>query len=208
MHDYSIDNHPKDKILFFLALIAITTTPLINNLVKEFLVFVGVNTGWSSIPATVIPVFAFFGGLYWLFNKHLWKISFLRRFLLVPDLNGKWSIDGKTSLKEGKEADYVWGGEITVTQSWSKILIHIKTKQSSSKSVSASIHLDEGIGYKLLYQYENIPNADELELLKHSGTAELLFDLECLTANGHYYTDRHRNTVGTMKLRKVTNEPS
>ncbi|MCK5832029.1 MAG: hypothetical protein KAH20_17190 [Methylococcales bacterium] len=208
MHDYSIDNHPKEKILFFLALIAITVTPFINNLSKTILDYAEATAGWSSIPVTVIPVFAIFGGLYWLFNKYLWRISFLRKFLLVPDFNGEWVVEGKTTLKEGKEADFIWSGEITITQSWSKIYIYIKTKQSSSKSVSASIHIDEGVGYKVLYQYENIPNADELELLKHSGSAELLFDLSCLSAKGHYYTDRHRNTVGILELRKKENEPT
>jgi hypothetical protein len=204
VHDYSIDNHPKEKILFALAFIAIVSAPILNSSVQIILISLGTKTGWSSI--TAIPVFGLFGFLYWLFNKYFWRISWLRKFLLVPDLNGKFVVDGLTTLKNGNAAEYSWCGVVTVTQSWSKILIHMQAKQSSSKSVSASIHLEDSVGYRLLYHYENDPAADQLELKKHTGTAELLFDLEGLTANGHYYTDQHRNTVGIMELRKSQND--
>jgi hypothetical protein len=206
VHDYSIGNHPKEKILFALAFIAIVSAPILNSSVQLILNSLGTKTGWSSIPITAIPVFGLFGFLYWLFNKYLWRVSWLRKFLLVPDLNGKWVVDGITTLKNGNEAEYAWSGVITVTQSWSKILIHVQAKQSTSRSVSASIHLEDSVGYRLLYHYENDPAADQLELKKHTGSAELLFDIAGLTAKGHYYTDQHRNTVGIMKLRKSQND--
>ncbi|MDO9041121.1 MAG: hypothetical protein Q7U64_02105 [Desulfocapsaceae bacterium] len=206
MHDYSIDNHPKEKILFVLAFLAIALAPILNSIVQNVLKTIGASAGWSSAPITAIPVFGLFGLLYWIFNKYLWRISMFRKFLLVPDLNGKWTVEGSTTLKNGKEVEYAWGGVFTVTQSWSKILIYLQASQSASKSVSASIHLEDSVGHRLLYQYENEPSADQLELKKHSGSAELLFDIEGLTAKGHYYTDQHRNTVGTMKLRKSEND--
>lgn len=201
MHDYSIGKNPKETVLFILALVAVFFTPKLNSFIQEL----GISTGWYTATATTVSVFVWFGLVYWFFNKHLWKCAWLRKFLLVPDLDGKWLVEGMTVLKNGSKADFKWDGTITVTQSWSKILIHLQTNQSASKSVSASIHHVDGIGYTLLYQYENAPAADQLELAKHSGSVELLFDLECLSAEGHYYTDQHRNTIGTMKLRKVTN---
>lgn len=206
MHDYSIDNHPKDKVLFFLAFIAIASAPGINTLFQDFLQWLEASTGWVNSVTTAIPVFALFGFFYWIFNKFLWRVSTLRRILLVPDINGKWSVDGLTTLKNGTEAEIEWRGTITITQSWSKILIHLQTPQSSSKSVSGSIHLDEGVGYRVLYQYQNAPSADQHDLEKHSGSVELMFDLEGSSAKGYYYTDQHRNTVGTMQLRKLKNE--
>lgn len=200
MHDYSIDKHPKEKILFFLALIAITTAPLLQDLADNFVSYLQVSTGWSSAPVVAIPVFAIFAGLYFLFNKYLWRIDRLRRILLVPDLNGTWVCQGQTTLKNGKPVNYEWNAIVTITQSWSKILIHLKTSQSESKSISASIFHEDGVGYRLLYQYNNNPNADELDLQNHSGSAELLFTEDTTVAEGSYYTDRHRTTVGTMKL--------
>ncbi|MCB1824403.1 MAG: hypothetical protein H6974_15555 [Gammaproteobacteria bacterium] len=202
MHDYSIDKHPKEKILFFLALIAITTAPLLQDLADKIVAYLQVNTGWSSAPVVAVPVFAIFAGLYFLFNKYLWRVDRLRRILLVPDLNGTWDCKGQTTLKNGVEADYQWNATITITQSWSKILIHLKTTQSESKSISASIFHEDGVGYRLLYQYNNNPNANELDLLNHSGSAELLFSEDMSSASGSYFTDRHRTTVGTMNLTK------
>lgn len=205
MHDYSIDNHPKEKILFFLAFVAILSAPIINSTAQQLIENLGASSGWPSSTVTAIPVFVVFGALYWSFNKYLWRIPMLRMFLLVPDMNGKWSVEGLTTLKNGENADYKWEGEIVVTQSWSRIIIYLKTDQSSSSSVSASIHHEDGVGYRLLYQYENTPGADQLELEKHSGAVELLINLDSQTAEGNYYTDRHRNTVGVIKLRKLKN---
>ncbi len=202
MHDYSIDKHPKQKVLFFLALVAITSAPIIKELAEYLVSLLEVSTGWSSAPVVAVPVFGLFAGLYFLFDKYLWKISWLRKVLLVPDLNGKWRCNGHTNLKNAEQVDYDWNATVSITQSWSKILIHLNTSQSESKSISASIYHEAGVGYRLLYQYNNKPNANELDLNNHSGSAELLFTEDTVSASGSYYTDRHRTTVGTMILER------
>ena len=202
MHDYSIDKHPKEKVLFFLALVAITSAPIIKELAEYLVSLLEVSTGWSSAPVVAVPVFGLFAGLYFLFDKYLLKISWLRKVLLVPDLNGKWRCNGHTNLKNAEQVDYDWNATVSITQSWSKILIHLNTSQSESKSISASIYHEAGVGYRLLYQYNNKPNANELDLNNHSGSAELLFTEDTVSASGSYYTDRHRTTVGTMILER------
>ena len=202
MHDYSIDKHPKEKVLFFLALVAITSAPIIKELAEYLVSLLEVSTGWSSAPVVAVPVFGLFAGLYFLFDKYLWKISWLRKVLLVPDLNGKWRCNGHTNLKNAEQVDYDWNATVSITQSWSKILIHLNTSQSESKSISASIYHEAGVGYRLLYQYNNKPNANELDLNNHSGSAELLFTEDTVSASGSYYTDRHRTTAGTMILER------
>lgn len=202
MHDYSIDKHPKEKVLFFLALVAITSAPIIKELAEYLVSLLEVSTGWSSAPVVAVPVFGLFAGLYFLFDKYLWKISWFRKVLLVPDLNGKWRCNGHTNLKNAEQVDYDWNATVSITQSWSKILIHLNTSQSESKSISASIYHEAGVGYRLLYQYNNKPNANELDLNNHSGSAELLFTEDTVSASGSYYTDRHRTTVGTMILER------
>lgn len=202
MHDYSIDKHPKEKVLFLLALIAITAAPVIKGLAEYLVLLLEVSTGWSSAPVVAVPVFGLFAGLYFLFDKYFWKISGFRKMLLVPDLNGKWSCKGHTTMKNAEAVDYNWNATVSITQSWSKILIHLNTGQSESKSISASIFHEAGIGYRVLYQYNNRPNADELDLTNHSGSAELLFSENTDSASGSYFTDRHRTTVGTMMLKR------
>jgi hypothetical protein len=76
----------------------------------------------------------------------------------------------------------------------------MKTGASMSNSVSASLFHEVGIGYRLLYLYESEPYADQLELGKHSGAAEILFAENCSSGEGNYFTDQHRRTVGTLRL--------
>jgi hypothetical protein len=204
MHDYSIDNHPKEKVLFGLAFIAISAAPSLNRLIQQLIEALELTEKLGSPAVTAIPVFALFGLVYWVFDKYLWRIPFARRLLLVPDLNGKWAVSGSTALQKGECVDFRWDGELTVSQSWSKMRVHLRTKQSTSNSVAASLHHEAGIGYKLLYQYENSPSADQIELNKHSGAVELLFDLKVSSASGHYYTDQHRDTVGTMNVTRTS----
>lgn len=202
MHDYSIDNHPKEKILFGLAFIAITAAPVLNVAVEAGLATVEALSGVPAPPVTAVPVFALFIGLYQLFNRKLWKRAWVRKFLLVPDLNGEWACDGEMRLKNGQKANFQWEGKIVITQSWSKILVHLQTKTSSSKSVSASIFHDKRVGYRLQYYYKNDPTAAALDLNKHDGFAEILFAEDCRSGEGNYFTDQHRQTVGTMSVTK------
>jgi len=199
MHDYSIDRHPKEKVIFFLSVTAVTITPLVNAVIKSICDKLGLI---GELAATTIPVSLFFAFIYWLFDEKLWKVALCRRFMLVPDLNGDWSCDGKQFLKQGKQVELFWKAEIKVIQSWSKIIVNLKTAQSQSRSVTASIRREPGSGYRLVFVYENSPNADERALHRHTGTCELIFDQKCLGADGFYFTDHDRNTVGTMKLVK------
>lgn len=202
MHDYAIDRHPKQKVLFALSFLSITITPFVNSTLSQAASSLGYSNAWVTTIGTAVPVFVMFGLLYLFFDRYLWKWAPLRKLLLVPDLNGIWRCEGETALKKGEPADFTWQSTITISQSWSKMLIHLKTEQSSSSSTSASIFHEQGVGYRLLYQYKNEPRADELELSNHAGSAEIKFSEDCLTGEGHYYTDQHRNTVGTMSLRR------
>ena len=203
MHDYSIDRHPKQKILFILAFIAITATPTINSLFVSIATRIGLEAGWITTLGTVLPVSVLFGSLYLLFDRYLWKWTILRRVMLVPDLNGKWECRGKTVLRKGESVEFKWEGTLTITQSWSKVLVHLSTSQASSRSVAASIFHDQGVGYRLLYQYKNEPKPGEGELRIHAGSVEMAFDETCENGSGHYFTDSHRNTVGVMELNRI-----
>ncbi len=202
MHDYAIDRHPKQNVLFVLAFLAILATPALNSALVSLGTKVGLGEGWMTTVGTAVPVTAFFGFLYMLFDRYLWKWSMLRRVLLVPDLNGVWECGGRTALKDGAPVEFKWQGKLTISQSWSKILVHLRTDQSSSRSISASIYHDQGVGYRLLYQYRNEPRAGGDELQIHTGAVEMDFDEACTVGQGHYFTDSHRNTVGVMELKR------
>lgn len=196
MHDYSIDKHPKAKIIFALAFLAIFFAKHINDF------FLCESLKLSLFARMNIPVFAFFSLIYFVFEKYLWKVEVLRKIFLVPDLNGTWSCIGETIIKDGGKTSIKWKGNLTITQSWSKIAICLSSKNSESKSLAASIKHEPGSGYRLVYQYSNNPNLNETELKIHKGVTELLFDEKAKEASGYYFTDQHRGTVGSIKLRK------
>lgn len=201
MHNYSMDYHPKEKILFVLAFLAILATPFINEIVTTFY-----KTDHTAVKPVVISgfsAFAVFGIIFWGFNQYLWKCALIRKFLLMPDLNGKWVCEGTTLIKGGENTNYPWCGEIHISQSWSKIAIRLKTSISVSRSISASISRMDEQGFKILYNYKNDPTTVQESLNKHDGVAEILFNLSCTEGEGHYYTDQHRSTVGSLKLRRI-----
>lgn len=204
MHDYSIDRSPKVKVLFFLTAAAIFGTPYLNEAIAYGLSYLSLNEGWSK-ATTFVSIFGLFSFLYWCFNKYMWKWGWLRHHLLVPDLNGDWTCQGHQTMKDGKAANTKWTARVTITQSWSHIVVQLRADQSESKSLAASICEEPGAGFRLTYSYANSPDAGNTELHKHTGYVELLVDQEGESAHGSYFTDQHRLTVGTLKLRKVTN---
>lgn len=201
MHDYSIDKHPREAIIFWLSCGAMIITPLLNSIIQTLS-----SIGNWSVPLSGISAFLIFRIILWWFDKYLWKSELFRKAFMVPDLNGVWACEGETIKKNGSDMPKPWEATITITQSWSKILVHLKTNKSGSESTSASITRIEGAGYKLLYSYANDPKKIESGLTRHDGLAEIAFNSECNEADGCYFTDEHRSTAGTMKIRKIENE--
>ena len=202
MHDYSIHSHPKAKIFFVLSFIAISVTPQLNSYLSHAWTFLQ-DRNWVSGAVTAIPVLAVFGLVNLLFEKYLWKVKPFRRIFLVPDLNGHWKCHGNTHIKDGQVVDWKWAGEVEIRQSWSRMTITFRGQNSSSKSVAASISQVGAGDYRLIYNYQNDPKVGEIELQKHGGAAEMVFPESCESAEGSYFTDQHRLTVGAMRWERV-----
>jgi hypothetical protein len=139
--------------------------------------------------------------LYKLLDKSLWRAPLIGKALRVPNLSGKWQVRGLTKTDGGK----AWEGVLTIAQSWDKVRIVLKTDQSQSDSITASIIYDECIGYQLLYHYKNQPKMGEERLYAHIGFAEFCFDEDLSTAEGHYFNAQGRTTYGTMTLKRIVN---
>jgi hypothetical protein len=202
MHDYSIDRSPRVKILFFLSAIAIFLAPKINSWLFNGLEWFRAWSGSTRAIAVAIPTFVLFSALYLAVDRWLWRYRVIRRLLLVPDLNGTWQCEGRTTLRRGEKAEFDWAAKINIVQSWSKISIHLQTSQSSSSSTTASVQ-SHAHGYRLNYTYKNNPRPGEPELSVHDGIAEIEFDPDCIKGSGHYFTDQHRQTSGKMHWKKV-----
>lgn len=159
----------------------------------------------SHLPPSIFSLLGagtIYLGLYKWFDTHLWCYQRIGKILSVPNLSGKWVVEGKSLSDEGRS----WDGELTIVQSWDKVRIHLKTLQSHSDSITASIIHDEGIGYRLLYNYRNQPKLGEEHLRSHIGFADLRFDQTLSMAEGEYFNGHGRTTFGSMIIRKKSND--
>ncbi len=163
-----------------------------------------------GLPVNLPPVLlSFVGagtvflGIYWLFDRYIWKWPKLSAALKVPGLSGEWRCEGQT-INPDKSMGYGWNGTVTIAQTWDRIRVHLATQKSSSDSISAAILHDEISGYRLLYHYRNNPEIRaEADLASHLGFSELVFDKQLTGAQGEYFNGHGRYTFGTMKLTRV-----
>lgn len=146
--------------------------------------------------------------LYALFDRWMWRIPRLSTWLRVPNLSGTWICHGQSLHASDDRPLLAWEGEVEIAQSWDKIQIRLRTRQSVSKSLSAALIYDCTDGYRVLYNYRNDPGIGEPELKGHRGCAELLFRADLTAATGEYFNGHGRYTYGTLTLtRKETTTP-
>lgn len=201
-HEYSIVGHSRTSVGRYLGTVAavvvsaLTATGIgISNLAGT----IGVPT-WAQ-SAFSIPISA--GVTYWLvhllFNRYGWRI--LTWISQVPNVSGTWECSGQTMDDEGA-VKFDWSGTVTISQSWEKIRVNLKTASSGSNSVTAALVPEPDKSWTLFYSYTNEPKIGEPELKRHSGYAELQFDPNITSAEGSYFNGRGRGTFGRMRLNR------
>lgn len=206
-HEYSVIGLDRTSIgrylgaaAGFMASLTATLATLGFDLATRF----GLSDSGSSL--VIFPVnaalFYFLGHLA--FNKWIWRRKLVQETLGVPDLNGEWDCQGVTKDNEGN-VTYKWTATVTITQTWEKIRVYLNTGQSSSRSKSASLVKEPGVGYVLMYSYQNEPRIGEPELRSHVGYCELKLSEDIKSADGDYFNNKGRVTFGRMKLIKKEN---
>lgn len=167
------------------------------------LVDVAKALGWSqNLPPIVLSSVgagAVYGILYWLFDRHAWKLPWFSGVLRVPNLSGRWRCEGQT-INPDKSPGFTWQGEVTIVQSWDRLRVRLKTAQSGSNSIAAALIHDEADGFRLMYNYVNEPKIGETDLRAHRGFSELVFAKDLQTAEGEYFNGYGRYTFGIMRL--------
>ncbi len=189
MNDYSVRGHARERQIYWLAALAFSAMPLLKSL-----------SGWVGVTISVGTA-SLFAGIFWLFDRKVWRWSPVLKFLGFCDLNGTWDVVGQRLNPDGStESD--WSGQMTIVQTWSRIAIVLKSSQSRSISGPASLSREEGFGFRLLYTYSNEPEPDQPALRNHRGTCELVFSETCSDGTGVYFNDQQRLTFGRMQLKK------
>lgn len=197
MHEYALTDHPREKIILVIAVIAL----LISQFISEYL-YAFLKTFMNITMTHSLSLFTIFAIIYFLFNKYIWNLKLFYKLFHFPNLEGEWECTGLSHNIE-KQEDFPWEGVVVIKQSWDKILISIRTKNSSSQSISliGGIKYFPGIGYKLSYHYDNIPNVSNRELRKHDGLCIMTFSEDLTSAEGCYFNNvKDRATYGEMML--------
>lgn len=198
MHDYAIFGHDRSTIGRYLGSISI----ILAGGISQFLAFANKLTGLEAFSKASITTGIVYFVLDWAFNKWAWKIPLFK----IPDINGKWETIGQT-LNEDGGVKFNWNGEIGIEQNWKKILIHLKTENSQSKSYTATLLNKHGsctCGWLLTYSYRNEPELEQSHELKlHKGYCEIELDKDLMSGKASYFNSVGRRTFGTMNLKRV-----
>ena len=185
------------------AIASLVSAAIVAVVLALFNVATWMGIGDAIPPVILIPVGAgaVYSVLYWIFDRHVWKMPLIARWSRVPDLSGRWRCEGRTIASEnsiGRD----WQADVVIVQSWDRIRLRLRTSQSASNSITASMVHDPADGFRLIYSYRNDPKIGEAKLDSHLGFAELLFAPDLLSAQGEYFNGHGRYTFGTLQLTK------
>ena len=100
MNTYEIKGDIRKKVILCITVISLIAGYLLFELSNSIMWLIEIHLpaisdflaeweflGVFSAQITFITMFSFFS---WLFNNHLWRISWINKHLGVPDLNGLW----------------------------------------------------------------------------------------------------------------------
>jgi hypothetical protein len=189
MHSYSIDTEERKNILLFLAIISIVFSWSFYKVLGNYQVSL---PWWVESPSVLF----FYGLLFVIFDKWLWRYLKKIYFVKTPNLNGEWCGNLKSSFDNHSSEVKA---TLKIFQTWTRIKILLTTDQSLSHSETASIIFDAPEGKYLSYQYINEPKSDAVKTMSiHRGTVRLVFDEGKNSLQGEYYSGRDRQNVGSL----------
>lgn len=197
-HEYSVVGHSRSSIGRYLAVAsALLASGLtaIGALWLQFAQSVGLPP-WTNFIAAPVSGGVIYFAVHWAFNKWGWRYLF--QIAGLPNVGGVWDCAGQT-YDEENTVSHQWKAEVTITQSWEKIRVYLRSPQSSSSSVSAALLPEGGGRWMLMYSYRNEPRTGE-PINPHLGYCEMSFEPGAERAEGDYFTARGRATRGRMVL--------
>ena len=197
MHPYATNSSERKNVVVAIALLSVVFGWCLHWVIE----WSGLQLPWWVGAPSVIGSF---GILYQLFDKWLWRIAVFRKIgiVKVPDLNGRWDVEGHTSF----DRNLSYSGESVIQQTWTRISVFMETDDSRSYSLSASLFVEQPEGCILSYEYQNDPKpGTPLTMHAHRGTCVLRVKDSSLL-QGEYYSGRDRQNYGSLLLRRRTGE--
>jgi SMODS-associating 2TM, beta-strand rich effector domain len=205
-HEYAVIGHSRAMVGRYLGIIAGLASSGLAVLIATAITYAeqwGLlqTRAYWTLPLTA-AIFYTLGHLA--FDKWAWRTWLVHFVLDIPDLRGKWDCAGETIDASTGAVTHNWTAVVTISQGWEKIRIYVQTAQSRSRSVAASIVVEEDLGYILMYSYRNEPRPGEPELKAHHGYAEWHIAADGSSAEATYFNGGGRFTGGRMKLTRKT----
>lgn len=162
------------------------------------------------IPISPLGVFT---ALYYAFDHYLWKAPLIRRVVSIPDLNGVWEGEVRSSYCNGEGNSLTpiepAGSKLEIKQRWSRIEIYYRNPNSShSISEIARFATSQSSEPQIKYTYANTPEGDgQTTQNSHGGTAELRLITDSdgsASLRGSYYTNQDRSgNYGDMQFERL-----
>lgn len=205
MHYYTVRDHSKVHVIFWISAISVLITPVVNQLVEWI---VDKNITISNIYHQLGIIGISFSGvliftcLWFLFKNFIWKLF---SKVLIPNISGHYLCTGIGEKYSQNDVTNNWSGVIEIEQSYDELFVKLTTEKSKSHSYSLVGDLEKRDNNEVVlsYMYENEPYKTEEGLNQHKGFCRLTFNLKEGSASGRYYTDCDRSSYGTMNLKKV-----
>lgn len=201
-HEYTIIGKSRTNIGRYLGVIAGGLAAAMYLMAGAILTFLKTTPFTDWIPDIVFwPLSAgvIYIAVHFAFDKWAWKWPLVSKVLDIPNIQGLWDCKGETRDADGNTI-YEWNGCVAIAQTWEKINVRLKTKQSASHSMVAALVNEGDQGYRLIYRYTNEPKAGE-PLNHHIGFCDLRFNKSLTKAEGDYF-NKGRWTFGQMTLTK------
>ena len=199
MHPYSIDTEERKNILLFLAVVSVIFAWGFYKILGNYKIIL---SWWIESPSILF----FYGFLFLIFDKWLWKFFRSVGFVKTPDLNGEWKGYIKTSF-DAHSSEIKAG--IKIFQTWTKIKVILVADHSISCSEAVSLIVEAPEGKYLNYHYINEPKSGAVQTMSiHRGTTTLLFDEKAGALSGEYYSGRDRQNFGSLYFKRIKNNSS
>lgn len=197
MHQYQTDDNTRSNLIIIAVLVAVSLAYFFN----AALVYVNIQLPWWVESPSIL---GFYGLIYLLYDKYLWKIKWIQRieWIKTPNISGTWDAEIRTSHNGFSNCV---SAIVIIRQSAFRISISLETDTSRSNSVQAALLKTEKVSeYELTYNYINHPKADSVKTLNiHLGTAHLHISDNFKRMDGDYYTNRDRENFGRIILKNI-----
>ena len=184
MHRYSIDNDYYVTILGAITLFSAILNAIINIIIIPTII---TNNLLIQLVCLIISFFISFEAILLLFDRCLWKVSFINKIIKCPNISGNW--EGIIHNPDYPQIPV----EVEIKQTWTKIIINLKTE-------ALTFFAEDSDNPDLWYIYYNESTTTKLK--SHGGTGRLTFHKDKNTLERDYYTDKHRTNHGTLVLNK------